>query len=167
MHPKQSALEKRLRAMLDELDNYLEDTYGEYFDLHPNRLARGEASSTLYDGLFSASLKFTMGYGTDSGRGYSVVIDISTLIPLTGRPGLRSMKQLQRDSHSCSPGTSLNVTCVLPERDTTIRSSGTSHWEMCRTGVFRTASHSLVEAVLRNEENRFGRSPETVSAMTR
>jgi hypothetical protein len=79
MHPKQSALEKRLRAMLDELDNYLEDTYGECFDLHPNRLARGEASSTLYDGLFSASLKFTMGYGTDSGRGYSVVIDISTL----------------------------------------------------------------------------------------
>ncbi len=79
MNPTQVTLEKRLREMLDTLDNYLEDTYGDMFSLNPNRLPRGEASSTLYDGLFSTSTKFTLGYGSESGRGYSVVIDISTL----------------------------------------------------------------------------------------
>lgn len=65
--------------MLDELDDYLEDTYGSRYELHPNRLPRGEASSNLYDGLFSASIKFTLGYGSETGRGYVVTIDISTL----------------------------------------------------------------------------------------
>ncbi len=79
MHPKQAEIEKRLRAMLDELDSYLEETYGDEFSLHPNRLPRGAAGSPLYDGLFSASSKFTLGYGTEYGRGYDIVIDISTL----------------------------------------------------------------------------------------
>ncbi len=79
MHPKQEELEKRLRKMLDELDEYLEETYGDQFILHPNRLKKGEAASPLYDGMFSTSTKFSMGYGTKSGRGYDIVIDISTL----------------------------------------------------------------------------------------
>lgn len=79
MHPKQAELERRLRTVFDELDSFLENEYGELFSLHPNRLPRGEAASSLYDGLFSASSKFTMGYGSSAGRGYSVVIDISTL----------------------------------------------------------------------------------------
>lgn len=78
-HPSQVKLEKRFRAMLNELDEYLETTYGDRYDLHPNRLPRGEASSNIYDGLFSATMKFSLGYGSQLGRGYVVTIDISTL----------------------------------------------------------------------------------------
>lgn len=65
--------------MLDELDDYLEETYGQRFIRHPNRPKRGEAASSRYDGLFSATSKFTLGYGSERGRGYLIVIDISTL----------------------------------------------------------------------------------------
>jgi hypothetical protein len=78
-HPSQEKLEKRFRKMLDKLDAYLEDTYGQAYDLHPNRPPRGESSSTIYDGLFSATMNFSMGYGSQFGRGYVVKIDISTL----------------------------------------------------------------------------------------
>jgi flagellar capping protein FliD len=78
-HPSQIKLEKRFRKMLNELDEYLENTYGNQYDLHPNRPVRGEAASNLYDGLFSATMNFSMGYGSEHGRGYIVKIDISTL----------------------------------------------------------------------------------------
>lgn len=65
--------------MCDDLDKYLEDTYGDRYPLHPNRLARGKAASVAYDGLFSTGTQFTMGYGSKAGRGYIVDIDIVTL----------------------------------------------------------------------------------------
>jgi hypothetical protein len=61
------------------LDNHLEDKYGTRYPLHPNRLERGEAASVAYDGLFSTGTQFTMGYGSQTGRGYLVVVDICTL----------------------------------------------------------------------------------------
>ena len=79
MHPKQQALEDQLRRMCDALDNHLEDMFGNRYPLHPNRLERGEAASVAYDGLFSTGTQFTMGYGSVSGRGYIVDIDICTL----------------------------------------------------------------------------------------
>ncbi|MCH3908672.1 MAG: hypothetical protein LKE39_06935 [Sphaerochaeta sp.] len=79
MHPKQQALEDQLRRMCDALDNHLEDKYGTRYPLHPNRLERGEAASVAYDGLFSTGTQFTMGYGSQTGRGYLVVVDICTL----------------------------------------------------------------------------------------
>lgn len=78
-HPKQAALEARMRSLLDALDDYLEDQYGELFSLHPNRLDRGEAGSKSYDGLFSVFAKFSLGYGTKTGRGYLLTVNISTL----------------------------------------------------------------------------------------
>jgi hypothetical protein len=79
MHPKLAEIEERLRRALDELDNYLEDTYGTVYQLHPNRLDRGEASSPSYDGLFSVHAKFSLGYGSETGRGYILHISLSTL----------------------------------------------------------------------------------------
>ncbi|MFA6891116.1 MAG: hypothetical protein WCQ66_03425 [Sphaerochaetaceae bacterium] len=79
MHPKQQALEDQLRRMCDALDNHLEDMFGNRYPLHPNRLERGQAASVAYDGLFSTGTQFTMGYGSVSGRGYIVDIDICTL----------------------------------------------------------------------------------------
>ena len=78
-HPKQAALEARMRSLLDALDDYLENQYGDLFSLHPNRLDRGEAGSRSYDGLFSVFAKFSLGYGTKSGRGYLLTVNISTL----------------------------------------------------------------------------------------
>lgn len=39
-HPKQMELEADMRRLCDDLDHYLEDTYGDRYPLHPNRPAR-------------------------------------------------------------------------------------------------------------------------------
>jgi hypothetical protein len=79
MHHKLQTFQDTLRKLLDEVDHYLEDTYGGTYPLHPNRMERGAASSVSYDGLFSAWPQFTAGYGSSSGRGYAIDISISTL----------------------------------------------------------------------------------------
>lgn len=79
MHPKQIELENQLHKMCIELDNHLEDKFGNMFPLHPNREKRGKTASANYDGLFSTGLQFTNGYGSKLGRGYLLDIDISTL----------------------------------------------------------------------------------------
>ncbi|MBL7007302.1 MAG: hypothetical protein ISR78_09500, partial [Spirochaetia bacterium] len=79
MHPKLADVEDRMRTMLDQLDTYLENRYAGMYQLHPNRLPKGNASSPSYDGLFSVFAKFSLGYGSANGRGYVVTINISTL----------------------------------------------------------------------------------------
>ncbi len=79
MHPKLAEVEERLRKIMDELDAYLEKRYGSSFSLHPNRLPQGAASSPSYDGLFSVHAKFSLGYGSQTGRGYVLHISLSTL----------------------------------------------------------------------------------------
>jgi hypothetical protein len=79
VHPKQDELERTLNKMCLDLDNYLEDKYGDIFPTHPNRLKRGKAASGNYDGLFSVNTNFSLGYGSKEGRGYVVDIDIVTL----------------------------------------------------------------------------------------
>lgn len=79
MHPKQEELERTLNKMCLDLDNYLEDKYGDLFPKHPNRLKRGKAASGNYDGLFSVNTNFSLGYGSKEGRGYVIDIDIVTL----------------------------------------------------------------------------------------
>lgn len=78
-HPLQIELESTMRRLCDDLDHYLEDTYGDQYPLHPNRPARGKAASVAYDGLFSTGTQFTLGYGSDLGRGYLVSVEIRTL----------------------------------------------------------------------------------------
>ena len=78
-HPKQVELEHIMRVMCDDLDHYLEDLFGSRYPLHPNRLPRGKASSVAYDGLFSTGTQFTLGYGSDHGRGYIISVEIRTL----------------------------------------------------------------------------------------
>lgn len=78
MHYKQQQLEDQLRALCDDLDEYLEDTYGNEFSLRPNRPKRGTAASNQYDGLFATSSAFTLGYGSAYGRGYVVTLTLCT-----------------------------------------------------------------------------------------
>ena len=79
MHPKQEELEKQLSLLCQALDNHLEDKYGEHYTIHPNRLKRGKAANPTFDGLFSTSLAFTLGYGSKYGRGYVMNVEIRTL----------------------------------------------------------------------------------------
>ncbi|HAF84792.1 MAG TPA: hypothetical protein DCG32_00155 [Sphaerochaeta sp.] len=78
-HPKQIALEGIMRKMCDELDHRLEERFGSAYPRHPNRPARGKAASVAYDGLFSTGTQFTLGYGSDHGRGYIVSVEMRTL----------------------------------------------------------------------------------------
>ena len=79
MHPKQEELEDRMALLCQELDNHLEDIYGGRYTLHPNRLKRGQGSNPSYDGLFTTSMAFTLGYGSKFGRGYVVNVEVRTL----------------------------------------------------------------------------------------
>ena len=79
MHPKQEELEERMALLCQELDNHLEDIYGSRYRIHPNRLKRGQGSNPSFDGLFSTSMAFTLGYGSKYGRGYVVNVEVRTL----------------------------------------------------------------------------------------
>ncbi len=78
-HPKQIELEGIMRLMCDELDHRLEDRFGDSYPRHPNRPERGKAASVAYDGLFSTGTQFTLGYGSNHGRGYIVSVEMRTL----------------------------------------------------------------------------------------
>lgn len=79
MHPRQEELEDRLAQLCRDLDNHLEDIYGTHYSRHPNRPERGMAANPAFDGLFATSCAFTLGYGSKSGRGYVVNVEIRTL----------------------------------------------------------------------------------------
>ncbi len=83
MHPKQEELENELANLCRSLDNHLEDKYGQKYRIHPNRLKRGTGSNPRFDGLFSTSIAFSLGYGSKTGRGYIVEVDIRTLDRVT------------------------------------------------------------------------------------
>ncbi len=78
-HPLQLKLEEQLNKLELACDNYLEDEFGSLYPIHPNRKKRGETGNDLYDGLFATFFKFTSGYGSKYGRGYSIDIEIRTL----------------------------------------------------------------------------------------
>ena len=78
-HPETIKLEHQMKAMFDEIDDVLEDEFGNEFTLHPNRTKRGRTANKEMDGLFNIGADFTPGYGSRFGRGYIVQIRISTL----------------------------------------------------------------------------------------
>lgn len=71
--------EKKLKNILDRLDDIFEDKYGEKFHLHPVRPKRGRTSNKSHDGLFNITAKFTLGHGSDLGEGYVLDLHLSTL----------------------------------------------------------------------------------------
>ena len=76
---RQREIEKKLRFICDEVDDYLEDTYGHLYPLHPVRPSRGRTANKAYDGLFNVATSFTPGFGSELGRGYLVIIHMATL----------------------------------------------------------------------------------------
>lgn len=78
-HPKLLEWEGKLKQVFDEIDDYLEDTYGDRYTLHPSRPVRGKTANKESDGLFNIGASFSPGYGSEYGRGYVVDIDMVTL----------------------------------------------------------------------------------------
>jgi hypothetical protein len=78
-HPKLVVFTRTLEALFHEVDNVLEDRWGQSFSLHPNRPGRGETSNPEMDGLFNIAPDFTLGIGSEKGRGYIVSLRVATL----------------------------------------------------------------------------------------
>ena len=78
-HPNLIKWEKRLKSVLDDIDVLLEEKYGKEYDLHPARRKHGSTSNRSHDGLFDIRGDFTLGLGSDKGKGYIVDIDLKTL----------------------------------------------------------------------------------------
>ena len=78
-HPKTVEFDETLKKVFDEIDDYLEDYYGDLYSLHPARLPRGEASNKSHDGLFNVGASYTAGFGSVYGKGYAVEISMVTL----------------------------------------------------------------------------------------
>jgi len=78
-HPKTIEFDDRMKKLFDEVDDYIEDIYGDKYNLHPTRPARGQTSNPEADGLFNIGANFTPGFGSELGRGYSIDVSMSTL----------------------------------------------------------------------------------------
>jgi len=79
VHLKSRDWDRRLKAMFDEIDDWLERKYGSLYPRHPNRPERGATSNKEMDGLFNVGAVFSAGYGSELGRGYVVQVRMSTL----------------------------------------------------------------------------------------
>ena len=117
MHPKQEELENNLSLLCQNLDNYLEDEYGSRYRIHPNRLKRGLGSNPRFDGLFSTAMAFTVGYGSNTGRGYVVEVDIRTLDRV-------SPEERQEINDAAFSYIQSNLKEVFPDRDLSIVKDG-------------------------------------------
>ena len=78
-HPLLIEWEDRLKKLFDEVDDFIEDKYGNKFSLHPNRPEKGSTSNKEHDGLFNIGASFTPGFGSEIGRGYVIDVDMITL----------------------------------------------------------------------------------------
>lgn len=78
-HPETLKWERKLKELFDEIDDYLETTYGNMYPLHPSRAKRGATSNKEHDGLFNVGATFSTGLGSDYGAGYVVEIRLVTL----------------------------------------------------------------------------------------
>ena len=78
-HPKLQTWQKSLKNLMNDLDDFLEDEYGNQFRLHPVRKKRGKTSNKAHDGLFDIVASFSLGAGSEFGRGYVVDVHLSTL----------------------------------------------------------------------------------------
>jgi hypothetical protein len=83
MHPKLAAFTKDLEALFIEVDEALEDHWGTSFSLHPNRPSHGVTANPEMDGLFEIAPDFTVGLGSEKGRGYIISLRLATLDQVT------------------------------------------------------------------------------------
>ena len=112
-HPLLIEWEKGLKVIFDEVDDYLEETYGSRYTLRPARPSRGETSSKSQDGLFNIGAKFSPGYGSKYGRGYVIDVEMSTFdnVPedIQRQIELDVVRMVRRELPRRFPGRNLHI----------------------------------------------------------
>ncbi|AEF80054.1 hypothetical protein [Leadbettera azotonutricia] len=83
LHPKLAAFNRTLEALFNEVDEILEDEWGDSFSLNPNRPEWGATDNPEMDGLFEIAPDFTAGFGSEKGRGYLISLRAATLDNVT------------------------------------------------------------------------------------
>ncbi len=73
------AWESRLDQAMRELDYFFEEKYNGRYTLHPARPRRGKTANPAHDGLISINANFTLGIGSEIGKGYVVDVKVVTL----------------------------------------------------------------------------------------
>ncbi len=78
-HPNLIVWEETLKKVIDNVDDVLEDQFGNQYQLHPARPKRGLTANKSHDGLFDITAQFSLGIGSQRGKGYIIDIHLSTL----------------------------------------------------------------------------------------
>ena len=112
-HPSLTQWEKVLKKLMDDLDDHLEDKYGNMYHLHPARPERGTTANKAHDGLFDVVASFSLGLGTRHGKGYVVDVHISTLEKVPAEIEVKiqnaTLKHLQKKIADFFPNRQLKV----------------------------------------------------------
>ena len=74
--------EKKLKSLLDEINDMVESKYGDLYPLHPARAKHSTTSNREQDGLFNIGASFTLGIGSQYGPGYALDVRVATLTPV-------------------------------------------------------------------------------------
>lgn len=105
--------EDTLQGVLSFVDEALEDQFGTDYPLHPARMARGEAGSPQYDGLFRVTASFSAGFGSEKGPGYLFRVEMVTLadVPPDARETIEetAAELLRKGLADAFPGRDLRV----------------------------------------------------------
>jgi len=72
--------ERTLHHVLAEIDAWLEEEYGHDYPLRPNRPPHGATANRAYDGLFEVGAKYSLGIGSEHGKGYVVKVRMATFV---------------------------------------------------------------------------------------
>lgn len=111
--PQSLEWDRLLKKLFDEVDDYLEDKYGDLYPLHPNRMKRGKTANKEMDGLINIGASFSAGFGTKYGRGYVIDLHLSTLIKVNEETKKSietdSVKMIKKLLPNYFPGRELNI----------------------------------------------------------
>ena len=112
-HANLVSWEKKLKTILDQLDDHLETRYGGTYNLHPARARRGQTSNKAHDGLFDIVASFSLGTGSQHGKGYVIDVHMATLdhIPCQVQEEIKriTLSHLRKTLPNYFPGTHLQV----------------------------------------------------------
>jgi len=116
-HPKLISFLDQLKSLFDEVDDHIEDLYGDKYPLHPMRPKRGETSNPEADGLFNIGANFTPGFTSELGRGYIIDVSIVTLEKVDDN--------VRREIYEAAKDKVVELLPVyFPERELTVRRDG-------------------------------------------
>ena len=78
-HENLDKWEQKLKKVFDKIDDFLEENYGQLYELHPRRAPAGETSNKEQDGLFNVGASYSLGLGSEHGAGYVIEVKFATM----------------------------------------------------------------------------------------